>query len=84
MGHPAHPAHLCAIINHQALLTVKEELQLAVEELLLGPGGGEAGGVAQSDRVDEPHAVELDLLPAALPAKDSAAAAAVVLQKVVP
>ena len=64
------------------MLTVKEELQLVVEELLLGPGGGEAGG-AQPDRVDEPHAVELRLLSAALTAEDPAAAAAVVLEKVV-
>ena len=61
------------------LLTVKQALQLLVEELLLGPGGGEAGG-AQPDRVDEAHAVELQLLPAALAAEDLPAAATVVLE----
>ena len=82
MGHTVHVQILGQPISswQYELLTVKEELQLVVEELFLGPGGGEAGG-AQPDRVDEPHAVELDLLPAALPAEDLAAAAAVVLQQ---
>ena len=60
-------------------LTVKKALQLLVEELLLCLGGDETGG-AEPDRVDEPHAVELQLLPAALAAKDLPAAATVVLK----